>query len=148
MARASIYRPSMLDVEYIAFALARELMEYDEPIPPFQTRFPGRLESCVRAPFQTYARKSLYKGVVGKGAALFYLMVKNHPFQNGNKRIAVTALFYYLMKNRRDIRMSNEDVYEFARKVAMSNPANKDTVLRDIEAFIERHCALTSPRGT
>lgn len=67
---------SLPEVEYLAYRLARELMSWSEPIPDFSTRFPNVLESCLTTPFQTYGRKSLYKGLVGKASILFYLMIK------------------------------------------------------------------------
>ncbi|QQG42451.1 MAG: Fic family protein [Candidatus Giovannonibacteria bacterium] len=44
------------------------------------------LESCLATPFHSFGGKSAYKGLIGKASMLFYLLVKNHPFQNGNKR--------------------------------------------------------------
>ena len=38
------------EIEYTAFALAKELMSGDEPIPDFGTRFPNILESCLETP--------------------------------------------------------------------------------------------------
>lgn len=85
----------IVEVEYLAFRLAKETMDFNEPIPDFSTRFPNILESCLAVPFQRFSQKSLYKGLIEKAAILFYLMIKNHPFQNGNKRIAMTTLFYF-----------------------------------------------------
>jgi len=47
MARPVIHKLTIAEVEYIAFSLAQELMEYGEPIPPFDTRYPEKLESCL-----------------------------------------------------------------------------------------------------
>jgi prophage maintenance system killer protein len=80
---------SISDVEYLAFRLAKEHLSFDEPIPDFSTRFPNMLESCVVAPFQKFSGKDLYPSLVAKTSILFYLMIKNHPFQNGNKRITI-----------------------------------------------------------
>ena len=85
---------SLAEVKYVAFRLAKELLSWNEPIPDFQSRFPNILESCLVAPFQTFHQKSLYQGLIAKAAILFYLMVKNHPFQNGNKRIRSRTLFH------------------------------------------------------
>ena len=41
-------------VEYIAVTLAQEMLEFDEPIPDFATRYPNRLESCLANPFQNF----------------------------------------------------------------------------------------------
>lgn len=136
MARFVIKKINITEIEYIAHRLAQELMEYGEPIPPFDTRYPDKLESCLKTPFQTFDRKSLYKSFEDKASMLFYLMIKNHPFQNGNKRVAVLTLIYFLYENKRRLRTSNKDLYEFSKKVASSNPANKDVIVAEIKNFI------------
>ncbi len=137
MARKPIKRVNLADVEYTAFQLAKKFMEWSEPIPDFETRFPDKLESCIETPFQTFDRKSLYKGLVGKSSILFYLMVKNHPFQNGNKRIAVTTLLLFLIQNGKWLSTSNEGIYEFACRVAESKPEERHDIMMDINSFIE-----------
>lgn len=130
---------SILEVEYIAFELARKLLAWDEPIPEFGTRYPGRLESCLAQPFQTFSRRLLYRGLIAKAAILFYLMNKNHPFENGNKRIAVTTLLYFLGKNGKWLKMTNEALYEFAKEVAASDPKEKDAVIERISESLRWH---------
>lgn len=125
------------EVEYVAHKLAHELLEWGEPIPPFTTRFPGVLEQCLAAPQQTYARKDLYKGLLGKASILFYLMIKNHPFQNGNKRVAVMTLLYFLSKNGKWVRVDTQEFYNFAKWVAESNPKVKNQVVDAIEQFLK-----------
>jgi len=137
MARKSIKRINLADVEYVAFQLAKKFMEWNEPIPDFKTRFPYKLESCIETPFQTFERRSLYKGLVEKSAILFYLMVKNHPFQNGNKRIAVTTLVFFFIRNDKWFSVSNHEMYEFAIKVAESKPEDKDKIMSSICSFIK-----------
>src|SRR3990167_1274480 len=135
MARPILHRPTLSEVEYIAFSLAQELMEYGEPIPPFDTRYPDKLESCLQTPFQTFNRKSLYPTIVGKTAILFYLMIKNHPFQNGNKRVAVVTLYYFLISNGRNLKVGNRKLYEFSREVAASDATKKDETISKIRSF-------------
>ena len=127
------------EVEYIAFELARKFMAYNEPIPDFSSRFPNILESCLAMPFQSFGNKNFYKGLIGKGAIIFYLMVKNHPFQNGNKRIAMTTLFYFLHKNKKWLKVDNQELYNFAKWIAESNPKLRDESLRAIEKFIKTY---------
>ena len=127
---------SILDVEYVAFTLAREGMNCNEPIPDFTSRFPNKLESCLAVPFQTFQRKSLYSGLLGKTAILFYLMIKNHPFQNGNKRIAITTLFVFLYLNKKWLKVDNKELYNFAVWVAASNVKLKNEVVKSIETFL------------
>jgi len=130
---------SIEEVEYTAFRLARETMSFNEPIPDFSTRFPNVLESCIFAPFNKFGRKFLYKGLLGKAAILFYLMVKNHPFQNGNKRIAMTALFVFLYKNEKWIKVDTKELYNFAVWVAESNSKLKDETVAATIKFLKTY---------
>ncbi|MBI5733959.1 MAG: type II toxin-antitoxin system death-on-curing family toxin [Candidatus Kerfeldbacteria bacterium] len=130
---------SLLEVEYTAHRLARELMTWDEPIPDFSSRYPNVLESCLLTPFQTFNKKVLYKGLLDKAAILFYLMVKNHPFANGNKRIAMTTLFYFLYKNKKWLRVDNQELYNFAKWVASSNPKLKTETVQAVAKFIKTY---------
>lgn len=130
---------SITEVEYTAYQLAKAFMTWDEPIPDFGTRFPNILESCLKVPFQTYERRHLYRGLAGKGAILFYLMIKNHPFENGNKRIAVMTLLIFLHKNKRWLTMSSQNLYEIAKLIAGSNPKLKNAHIAVIEKTIKEN---------
>lgn len=123
-------------VRLIAHRLATETMHWDEPIPEFETRYPHILESCLAQPFQQFSYQHFYHGLKGKGAALFYFLIKNHPFQNGNKRIAVATLLLFLYMNKRWLRVDNVELYHFAVWVAASRPQFKDEVIQAIRKFI------------
>jgi len=125
------------EVEYIAFKLAHEMMSYNEPIPDFSSRFPNILESCLATPFQSFAQKSLYPGFISKASILFYLMIKNHPFQNGNKRIAMTTLFVFLYKNRKWLKVDTQELYNFTVWIAQSPPKVKKETVQAIEKFLK-----------
>lgn len=130
---------NLAEVKYIAFRLARELMNFNEPIPDFSTRFPNILESCLITPFQKFQHKDLYHGLISKTANLFYFMIKNHPFQNGNKRIAMTTLFVLLYKNKKWLKVDNQELYNFAVWVAQSPAKLKDEVVKGIEKFLKTY---------
>lgn len=127
------------EVAWVAHRLATRWLEWDEPIPPFSTRFPDKLESCLLVPFQTFGRSYLYKGLIGKAAILFYLMIKNHPFQNGNKRIAVTTLLVFLRKNKKWLKVDTKEFYNFAVWVASSPPTVKKETVQAIEKFLKKY---------
>lgn len=127
------------EVEYIAFRLAKELLSFDEPIPDFATRFPHILESCLATPFQSFSGKSLYSGFLSKASILFYLLIKNHPFHNGNKRIAMTALFYFLYKNKKWLKVDTQELYNFTVWVSQSPPKVKQETVKAIEKFLKIH---------
>ena len=125
------------EVEYTAFWMAEKLMTWDEPIPEFGSRFPNVLESCLAMPFTSFSQKDLYRGLTGKAGILFYLLIKNHPFQNGNKRIAVMCLLYFLYKNGKWIYINNERLYRFAKHVAGSRPQKRGPIVKHIMAFLD-----------
>lgn len=130
---------SIADVKQIAFILAKTHLTYDEPIPDFNTRYSGVLESCLVTPFQTFEKKSAYTGLVGKAAILFYLMIKNHPFQNGNKRIAMTTLFVFLAKNGKWLEVDAKELYNFAVWVAESNSKLKTETVEAVKKFLKTY---------
>jgi len=130
---------TITEIEYVAYRLAKETMDWQEPIPDFGSRFPNILEGCLITPFQTFDNKNLYQGLIAKAAVLFYLMIKNHPFQNGNKRLAMTTLFYFLFKNKKWLQVDNQELYNFARWVAESNAKLKDETVKAIEKFIKTY---------
>lgn len=134
-----IKRLTIADIEYVAYRLAQETMSWDEPIPDFSTRYTNSLERSIEQPFQTFGGKQLYPGLVKKASILFYLMVKNHPFQNGNKRIVMTTLLYFLMRNKKWIKVDSQELYNFARWVAESNSKLKTDTVNAIETFLKTY---------
>ena len=130
---------TLSEVEYIAFRLAREHLSFDEPIPDFTTRFPNILESCLITPFQRVYGQVLYPGLVSKAGMLFYLMIKNHPFINGNKRLAITTLLVLLYKNDKWLKMSPKKLHEFTIWVAQSPAELKDQVVLATQKFIKNY---------
>jgi prophage maintenance system killer protein len=126
-------------VEFIAFRLAQEMLTFDEPIPDFSTRFPNILESCLATPFQGFGGKFLFPTLLAKAAILFYLMIKNHPFQNGNKRIAITILFVFLYENGKWIKADTQELYNFTVWVAQSPSSVKEQTVEAIKVFLKKH---------
>jgi len=130
---------SVKEVEYIAFRLAREWLSFNEPIPDFSTRFPNILESCLATPFQSFAGKSLYPTLISKAGMLFYLLIKNHPFQNGNKRIAITTLLVLLYQNKKWIKADPQEFFNFTVWIAQSPARYKTEAVLAIERFLKDH---------
>lgn len=70
----------------LIFENFRKKVEFDEPIPAFETRFPGKLESIINSVKQTYNDKFLNPTILDTAAAYFNQLVRGHAFENGNKR--------------------------------------------------------------
>lgn len=131
--------PSLSKIQYVAHELAKELMEWGEPIPDFDTRYPQKLEGCLGSIKQTFAKKELYPTLNKKVAALFYFMIKDHPFQNGNKRVAVMSMIYFLYINKKDFKMDSQNLYNFAKWVAESDPILKEQTMNSIEVILKKY---------
>lgn len=59
----------------------------------------GGLEAAAAQPQMTFGGVELYPTAVQKAAALAFSLVNNHPFIDGNKRIAHAALEVFLLLN-------------------------------------------------
>lgn len=80
-----------------------------EAIAALKTRFGGSdlfglpkdqsFASSIGQIYQTWDGKDLYPSVEEKAAMLLYLVVKNHSFVDGNKRIAATLFLWFLENN-------------------------------------------------
>jgi death-on-curing family protein len=132
-------RITVKEVEHITFRMAQELLSFNEPIPDFSTRLPNVLESCLAAPFQTFGGKFLYPDFFTRASMLFYLMIKNHPFENGNKRIAMTTLFTFLYANNKWLKVDTQELYNFTKWIAESPAQFKDEVVKAIGKFLRTH---------
>jgi len=130
---------NITEVEQISCSLERELATLGESIPSFLSRYPGKLESCLAVPFQAFGGEELYKGLLKKGAALFYMMLKDHPFEDGNKRIALASLLVFIYRNKKWLKVDNQELYNFVIWVTESNPKLKDETLEAIEEFLKSY---------
>ncbi len=138
-AKNEIKYPTINEIQFVAHELATKLMDYGEPIPDFSTRFPDALERSLGSLQQTFNKKDLYPTLLDKASIFFYLMIKNHPFQNGNKRVAVMSLLYFLTENGKWIKVDTKVLYNFARWVAESDANVKDGVITAITIFIKNN---------
>lgn len=127
---------TLAEVEYIAFDLAKKFLSFNEPIPEFSSRFSNVLESCLITPFGRFGGRDAYHGLVAKASVLFYLLIKNHPFQNGNKRLAITILFVFLYKNDKWLKVDNRELYNFAVWAAESPAKLKSETIKAVEKFL------------
>jgi death on curing protein len=59
----------------------------------------GLLESALSQPRATFGGEDLHPTLVGKAAALGFSLALNHPFVDGNKRVAHAAMEAFLIMN-------------------------------------------------
>ncbi len=92
------------------------------------------LEVCLHQPFQTFEGKDLYPNNLHKICLLCYLLIKRHPFVDGNKRIGMLILILGLRQNGYSFIPSNEEVIELGL-----NLANNTWGLRELISIVETH---------
>lgn len=71
------------------------------------------LLSAINRPFQTFDGKDLYPSAIDKSAAIFQSIIINHPFIDGNKRMAYAFLRLLLFEDGLDIDTSDDEKYKF-----------------------------------
>ena len=67
------------------------------------------LESALAQPKATFEGRDLYRTLHEKAAALGFSLVRNHPFVDGNKRVAHAAMETFLLLNGRQLEASVDE---------------------------------------
>lgn len=99
-------------------------------------------KSSIAVIDQTFDGKELYATIEEKAANLLYLVVKNHSFTDGNKRIAAWLFVWYLDKNnilyREDglKKIANNTLVALTLMIAESNPKEKELIINVITNLI------------
>ena len=101
-----------------------------------------KLKSVVATIYQSFAGQDLYQTTEQKAANLLYLMVKDHPLVDGNKRSAAALFIEFLSRNNLLFSadgtplVSNNALAAMTLMVAMSNPREKDLMVALVERLI------------
>ena len=112
MSQRSIEYLSQFDVLQIRTKLAAELhTSFDE------LNLSG-LQSALAAPRQAMFGQELQPTLWDKAAVLLLLLIKNHPFYDGNKRIALSATQEFLRRNGWDLTVDLAQATTFTTAVA------------------------------
>lgn len=76
------------------------------------------LQSALANPLQTFARLDLYPSVFDKAVQLCFGIIKNHPFLDGNKRIALHSMLILISINGLKIEIAHDELIDIIFKVA------------------------------
>ena len=99
------------------------------------------LESIIGNIYQSFAGQDIYKSIEEKAANFLYLIVKNHVFTDGNKRIAATLFIYFLnfygilYKNGKQT-IDNNTLVALTLLIAESNPKEKEVIIDLVMNFL------------
>lgn len=100
------------------------------------------LESIIGNIYQSFDGQDIYKSIEEKGANFLYLIVKNHVFADGNKRIAATLFIYFLnfygilYKDGKQT-IDNNTLAALTLLIAESNPKEKEIIIDLIMNFLD-----------
>lgn len=78
----------------------------------------GLIESALARPQASAFGEDAYPDVFTKAAALLHSLVKNHPFVDGNKRVALAAATSFLWRNGYRLAFTQDAAYDFVIGVA------------------------------
>ena len=92
------------------------------------------LHSAVERPKATFTGRPLYPTIYLKAAALIHSLIKNHPFNDGNKRTGFFSTLRFLHINGYEITASHEEIIKFALSAD-----TKNLNLEEIAAWFKTH---------
>ena len=90
---------SELKIEYNECLNIIKELKFNESSNIFALERNKGLESIINDIYQTFDGQDMYDTIEEKAANFLYLIVKNHVFIDGNKRIAATLFIYFLQFN-------------------------------------------------
>ena len=137
-------RPSkgVLDYARASTAIAdfkRELMTRNEATALFGNPRGEALEGILASIEQTMFGEALYRSREEKAANLLYLVIKDHPFSDGNKRIGSFLFMLYLQQEDIAHSLNPSALTALALLIAESAPSSKDLMIRlTMNLLVER----------
>lgn len=94
------------------------------------------LEGIIRNIYQTFSKKDLYPTIEEKASHLLYFIIKDHPFVDGNKRIAAFLFIVFLSKNNYlfkengERKINDNALVAITLLIAESNPKDKEIIIK------------------
>jgi death-on-curing protein len=95
----------------------------------------GALESALARPQSGY-----YNGIIQEAAALWESLSQNHPFLDGNKRVAVTVTAAFLRVN--GYRLEFDDIEAFSFLVGLHEAGRLR--FEELEIWLRQHASPTT----
>ena len=142
-------RGSLTDLEETQSAVALDINDVEGIVDELRDRYPddARLglmkDDSVHAVLgqieQTFMGVPLYGSAEEKAANLLYVVVKDHPFHDGNKRSAAALFAYYLDRNNIELdrAIPGNMLTALTLIAAASDPKKKDETVSLIRSLLE-----------
>jgi death-on-curing protein len=88
----------------------------------------GALESALAQPKATFGGRDLHLTLLEKAAALCFSLVQNHPFVDGNKRVAHAAMETFLLLNGSELTASVDEQEQLMLRLARGDLSRDELV--------------------
>ncbi|NUM32114.1 MAG: virulence protein RhuM/Fic/DOC family protein [Bacteroidetes bacterium] len=121
--------------------LKTELIRKNEATELFaQEKIKGNLEGIFGNVFQSVFGHDAYPTVEEKAAHLLYFIIKNHPFNDGNKRSGAFSFIWLLHKANYNFRnkISPETLTTLTILIANSDPSDKDKMIGIVKLLLNK----------
>ncbi len=102
----------------------------------------GEFKGIIGNLYQTFGGVDLYPSIEDKASNLLYFIIKDHPFNDGNKRSASFLFIYfldkceYLYKTNGEKKINENALTTLTLLVASSNPKEKDILIKLIKHLL------------
>ena len=99
------------------------------------------LKAIIENIYQTFDNNEVYKSIEEKASNFLYMIIKDHVFIDGNKRIAATLFIYFLnyndilYKGNKQI-IDNNTLTALTLLIAESNPKEKEVIIDLVMNFL------------
>ena len=134
------HKKSENPIPYNNFKAVIEAMKSGFPSTLFGQEKDNSFKSAIKQIYQTFEGQDLYPSIEEKAGALLYLVVKNHAFVDGNKRIAAACFVYFLEKNGLNpvSYISNDALATLTLFIAASKPEDMKVVVNLVVSLLNR----------
>ena len=138
----SQYELTYDEVKNVLFQVKQELIKKGEATELFANEKADELSGIIGNLYQTFGGIELYPSIEDKASHLLYLIIKDHPFNDGNKRSASFLFIYfldkcdYLYKENGEKKINENALVTLTLLVASSDPKEKDILIRLIKHLI------------
>ena len=102
------------------------------------------LKSIINNIYLSFDGKDVYTTIEEKAANFLYLIIKNHTFIDGNKRIAATLFIYFLkyydilIRDGKQV-IDNNTLVAMTLLIAQSNPKEKEILVDLVMNFLKEN---------
>jgi death-on-curing protein len=103
-------------------------------------RDPGLLASALAQPKATAGGRYLHRTLLDKAAAYGYHLARNHPFVDGNNRIALVVMDIFLQMNGRQTGAPEKEAYKTVSALAAGQ-----TSKAALAKWLKANCSRLSP---